>query len=226
MNTLPTDTLRSLSHLFKAHPWHGIPAGEECPHICNAFIEIVPNDTIKYEIDKFTGHMCIDRPQKYSSQCPVPYGFIPQTYCADLVGAYSSEKSGIKNLEGDGDAIDVCILTEKQISHAEIVARVVPIGGFRMIDSNEADDKIIAVLSGDGVYGQWTDISECPKNLIERLKHYFLTYKEMPGKEKKVSVTDVYGAAEAREVILKSRQDYTNKYGNYEATLKKIHAEA
>src|SRR5215831_10472917 len=77
-----------LGLLFKAHPWHGVPIGKDAPAVVTTYIEIVPTDTVKYEIDKITGHLKIDRPQKYSNVCPTLYGFIPQTLCAGRVGEF------------------------------------------------------------------------------------------------------------------------------------------
>ena len=73
--------------LFQAHPWHGVPIGPDAPHVVTAYIEIVPTDTVKYEIDKLTGLLKVDRPQKYSNFCPSLYGFVPQTLCTDSVAA-------------------------------------------------------------------------------------------------------------------------------------------
>ena len=70
---------------FKAHPWHGISAGEKAPDVVNVFVEIVPSDTIKYEIDKESGHLKVDRPQKFSNIIPALYGFVPRTYCDERV---------------------------------------------------------------------------------------------------------------------------------------------
>src|SRR5678809_496858 len=103
---------------LQAHPWHGIPVGPDAPAIVNVFIEIVPGDTVKYEIDKPSGHLKIDRPQRFSNVCPSPYGFIPQTLCAERVGAYCSERTGRAGIIGDGDPMDVCVLTEKTIGIA------------------------------------------------------------------------------------------------------------
>src|SRR5213078_5047685 len=72
---------RLLALMFQAHPWHGITAGEDAPRVVNAYIEIVPTDAVKYELDKASGHLRVDRPQRFSSMCPAPYGFIPQTFC-------------------------------------------------------------------------------------------------------------------------------------------------
>jgi TPP-dependent indolepyruvate ferredoxin oxidoreductase alpha subunit len=127
---------------------------------------MVPRDTVKYEIDKISGYLKVDRPQKYSNTIPALYGFVPQTFCHDKVGAYCSEKTGRKGIKGDGDPLDICILTENEIVHGNIIIEARPIGGFRMIDNNFADDKIIAVLNNDAVYGAYTDISDIPE-LVE-----------------------------------------------------------
>ncbi len=201
---------------FRAHPWHGITAGENAPGIVTAFIEIVPTDTVKYEIDKESGFLKIDRPQKFSNVIPALYGFIPQTYCDVEIAAFASLKSGRKIEKGDGDALDICVLSERVISHSDIILQAIPIGGFRMIDKGEADDKIIAVMKGDEVYQNWKDISDCPEGVINRLKHYFLTYKNIPGTGSPTcEITNVYGVEEAQEVIRRSMQDYKNKYSKY-----------
>jgi inorganic pyrophosphatase len=201
-------------NFYKSHPWHGIHIGEDMPKVVTAFIEIVPTDTVKYEIDKETGYLKIDRPQKFSNIVPALYGFVPQTYCGEGTAILAREKSGKEIEKGDGDPLDILVLTERTITHGDILCQAIPIGGIRMIDKGEADDKIIAVLKGDSLYGKWTDISECPKPIIDRLVHYFLTYKNIPGEEKvAVDIDEVYGAVAAHEVILKSREDYRNLVG-------------
>ena len=200
-------------HKFKAHPWHGISIGENAPNHVTAFIEIVPTDTVKYEIDKESGHLKIDRPQKFSNVVPTLYGFIPQTYCDIKVAEYAALKSGKEIKKGDGDPLDICVLCERTITHGDIMMQVVPIGGFRLIDKGEADDKIIAVMKGDEVYESWKDIEDCTEAIINRLKHYFLTYKNIPGIEKPTcEITSVYGRLEAYEVINRSIEDYKNKF--------------
>lgn len=90
-----------------------------------------------------------------------------------------------------------------------------------MIDGNEADDKIIAVMKGDAVYGKFQDISDCPFSIIERLKHYFLTYKNIPGEQShKTEITETYGRSEAFEVIRRSQEDYREKFGKIQEILK------
>ncbi|MFT7538073.1 MAG: inorganic pyrophosphatase [Lysobacterales bacterium] len=204
---------KSMSKLLRSHPWHGIPIGEKAPEIVNTYIETVPTDTVKYEIDKQSGFLKADRPHKYSSICPTLYGFIPQTYCGELIGEYCSKFTGRPDIEGDGDPLDICILSEKTISHGDIMVRAIPIGGFRMIDQGQADDKIIAVMKDDALYKQWSDISDCPEGFLDRLKHYFVTYKELPTTTDPIcEITHIYGRAEAFEVIRRSREDYKNKF--------------
>lgn len=197
---------------FKAHPWHGIEAYCKDQKVINSFIEIVPSDTVKYEIDKESGYLMIDRPQKFSNIVPALYGFVPKTYCGDQVASFCMEKSGKTHIVGDGDPLDICILTERDVTHGNILVKAIPIGGFRMIDKGEADDKIIGILANDEIFN-WKDISECPTSLINRLKHYFLTYKQIPGEEDQLcEITHVYGAEEAQEVIKRSVEDYRLKF--------------
>ncbi|MGZ4056242.1 MAG: inorganic pyrophosphatase, partial [Bacteroidia bacterium] len=190
-----------------------ISIGEKAPEIVTAFIEIVPTDTVKYEIDKETGYLKIDRPQKFSNVVPTLYGFIPQTYCDVKVAEFAALKSGREVKKGDGDPLDICVLSEKTITHGDIILQAIPIGGFRLIDKGEADDKIIAVMKADEVFESWKDINDCTEAVIDRLKHYFLTYKNIPGTEHPTcEITHIYGREEAYEVIARSREDYKNKF--------------
>lgn len=200
---------------YVLHPWHGLSFGKNSPEILDVFIEITPSDTVKYEIDKNSGYIRLDRPQKYSNRTPTLYGFIPQTYCGEKLAKLCMEKTGKKNIKGDGDPLDICVLTSSPITHGNIILSVIPIGGFRMIDKNEADDKIIAVLKGDDMFGEMKNISDCPKPLIDKLRHYFLTYKLSPEQEQEnpiVEIADIYGSREAKEVILASIEDYNSKF--------------
>jgi inorganic pyrophosphatase len=207
---------------YKSHPWHGIDLGSDAPKRVNAFIEMVPTDTVKYEVDKSSGYLRIDRPQKYSNVIPALYGFLPQTYCGKMVGDFCMKKSGRKNIVGDGDPLDICILTEKVISHGDILVKAIPIGGFRMIDGNEADDKIIAVLKDDATYGHINDMADLPTLVIDRLKHYFLTYKNIPGAEAQTEIPNIYGQEEALEVIKASMKDYMDWLDNIQLALAKV----
>jgi inorganic pyrophosphatase len=197
---------------FKSHPWHGVEIGEKAPEVVTCYIEMVPTDTVKYEVDKKSGYLMIDRPQKYSNIVPALYGFIPQTYSGNKVAAYSMKKSGKSDLTGDSDPMDILVLTEKEITHGDILVFGRPIGGLRMIDGMEADDKIIAILDNDAVYGRYRNIFDLPTPIIDRLKHYFLTYKDLPGNKREREITDVYGIEEAHEVIRFSMEDYQEKF--------------
>ena len=200
---------------FQSHPWHGVNIGKNAPEEVMTFIEMTPHDHVKYEVDKDSGYIMVDRPQKFSNIMPALYGFVPQTYCADEVAEYCMEKTGREGIVGDNDPLDICVISERDIMQGNILVPAIPIGGFRMIDGGEADDKIVAVLKGDKVYEEWKDISEVPEALIQRLKHYFLTYKNVPGDGKKVEVeiTHIYGKEEAIEVIKRSYNDYKAKFG-------------
>ncbi len=197
-----------------SHPWHGISSGTDAPGIVNAFIEMTPSDSVKYEVDKETGFLKVDRPQKFSNIVPALYGFIPRTLCAEGVADYCMSKTGRDGIKGDQDPIDICVLTERNITHGNILIPAIPIGGFRMIDGGEADDKIIAILKGDEVYSGFHSMEDCPDSLINRLKHYFLTYKQMPGEKptKMTEITHVYGKEEAHEIIKCSINDYHRYY--------------
>ncbi len=197
---------------FKAHPWHGISAGEKAPNVVNVFVEIVPTDTIKYEIDKESGFLKVDRPQKFSNIIPALYGFIPRTFCHDRVKNLAVESGSTDVSMGDLDPLDICVLSSHFISSGDFIMEAIPIGGFKMIDKGEADDKIIAVMPGDHMFGHFKDISELPKGEIERLMHYFLTYKNLPGEPAKCRIDEIYDAAHAHQVIIASQEDYITNY--------------
>lgn len=201
----------------RAHPWHNVSIGKEAPNVVTSYIEIVPADTFKYELDKQTGILKIDRPQRYSNYCPALYGFIPQTYCGRRIGDYCAHKTERQGIKGDGDPLDICVLSEKPLHRGDILLKAIPIGGFRTVDGTHADDKIIAVLKGDFIYGEIQAVWQCPLNLIERLRHYFLTYKECPGESENrvMEITHTYGREEAHEVIRLAQQDYQEDFADH-----------
>lgn len=194
----------------KAHPWHGVPIGENAPGEVTVFVEIVPRDTVKYEVDKETGYLKIDRPQQYSNVVPANYGFIPQTYCSTRLADLARAKSSIEISDGDGDPLDILVLSEHHIPRGDIILKARPIGGFCLIDGGEADDKIIAVLKGDKVFEQYEEISQLPKGILERFEHYFLTYKSLPDEPNKCEIAFSYGREESYGVIRAAVADYTN----------------
>lgn len=192
----------------KAHPWHGIPIGAGAPEEVTVFIEIVPRDTVKYEVDKETGYLKIDRPQQYSNVVPANYGFIPQTYCSTSIADLARSKTDISITDGDGDPLDILVLSEHHIPRGDIILKAIPIGGFALIDGGEADDKIIAVLKGDKVFEQYKEISELPKGILERFEHYFLTYKSLPDEPNACEIAYSYGREESHNVIRTAIEDY------------------
>lgn len=198
----------------KAHPWHGIEIGDQAPEEVTVFIEIVPRDTVKYEVDKETGYLKIDRPQQYSNVVPANYGFIPRTYCAQGIADLARSKTDLPISGGDGDPLDILVLSEHHIPRGDIILKARPIGGFCLIDGGEADDKIIAVLKGDKVFEQYREINELPKGILERFEHYFLTYKSLPDEPNKCEIAYSYGRQEAYRVIETAIGDYAGLLGS------------
>jgi inorganic pyrophosphatase len=193
----------------KAHPWHGITIGEGAPSEVTVFIEIVPRDTVKYEVDKETGYLKIDRPQQYSNVVPANYGFIPQTYCSEGVANLARAQTDTPITTGDGDPLDILVLSEHHIPRGDIILKARPIGGLCLIDNNEADDKIISVLKGDKVFEQYRELNELPKGVLERFEHYFLTYKSLPDAPNVCEIAYSYGREESYNVIKAAIDDYT-----------------
>ena len=192
----------------KAHPWHGIPIGGGVPEEVTVFIEIVPRDMVKYEVDKETGYLKIDRPQQYSNVVPANYGFIPQTYCAEVIANLARSKTEISLSGGDGDPLDILVLSEHHIPRGDIILKARPIGGFCLVDDGEADDKIIAVLKGDKVFEQYEEISQLPQGILQRFEHYFLTYKSLPDEQNICEIAYSYGREASYEVINAAIADY------------------
>lgn len=196
------------SHPFRAHPWHGLEVGPRPPRLVNAYVEITPFDLVKYELDKETGFMIVDRPQLTSSLPPALYGFVPRTYCGAEVGALMKGSNG-----GDGDPLDICILSERPISRGDIMLKAHVVGGIPMLDDGFADDKIIAVLAKDSMWNDVDEIEDLPPALIQRLRHYFATYKSMPGEHSTTEVGPAYGRAHAERVIEAAMRDYAKEFG-------------
>ena len=164
---------------------------------------------MKYEVDKETGYMRVDRPQRSSSQSPALYGFVPRTYCGERVGKLMPAAQ-----RGDGDPLDICVFSERPVTKSEVVLQARVIGGLPMCDGGEADDKIIAVLEGDNVWKDVADVDEFPDVLVERLRHYFLTYKLVPGEANQAVIGDVYGREQAEAVLRAAAADYDDEFGS------------
>lgn len=193
---------------WRPHPWHGLEAGRRPPELVQVFIEITPFDVAKYELDKVTGYLRVNRLQKTSATPPALYGLIPRTYCGERVGALSPSAKA-----GDGDPLDICVISSGQISHNEVLVDARVIGGLQVVDGEEADDKIISVLENDDIWGNLRDIAELPNTLVDRLRHYFLTYKMGPDSENRIQIYDTYGYEHACQVIQAAMDDYQAEYG-------------
>ena len=193
---------------WRPHPWHGLPVGPSPPSLVNVFVEITPFDLVKYEVDKASGYLKVDRAQATSSLPPTIYGFVPRTYAGEAVAALMEGAVG-----GDADPLDICVLSERPITRAEVVLQARVLGGLPMIDGGEADDKIIAVLRGDLVYGELSDLAAAPSALVDRLAHYFSTYKRPPTGDHTVSVGEPYGRGHAEAVVAAAMNDYRERFG-------------
>ena len=194
---------------WRPHPWHGLEVGPNPPHVVHAYIEITPFDLIKYEIDKQTGYMLVDRPQRTSSQPPTLYGFIPRTYCGRRIPDLSP-----KAKRGDGDPLDICVISERPLNRAEVILSARVIGGIQAIDGGEADDKIIAILENDKFWAETEEIAQVPDVLVNRLQHYFSTYKMTPGGEKQMVIENIFDREYALKVVRASIEDYEETYGS------------
>ncbi len=162
------------------HPWHGVSCGENAPEIVTAIIEIPKGSQTKYELDKASGLLKVDRILYSAVHYPANYGFIPQSYCED------------------NDPLDVLVMCQESVLPLSIM-RVRPIGVMKMIDQGEADDKIIAVHVDDPEFAQYTSIDELPQHCLRILRRFFEDYKLLENKE--VKIQKFLGPQEAREVI-------------------------
>jgi inorganic pyrophosphatase len=196
---------------YRRHPWHGLRArtDESEQDIVQVYIEMLPTDVVKYELDKNSGFLVVDRPQRTTSTPPALYGFIPRTYCAEEVAKLCPDAD-----EADGDPLDICVFSERLINRTDILLNARVVGGIQMIDGGEADDKIIAILDGDNIWGGARDIADLPEIKVERLQHYFATYKMVPGKDINIKVDHVYGREEALRVIAAAEKDYDAHFGH------------
>ena len=161
--------------------WHDVELGSEVPEIFPAIIEVPKGSKTKYELDKVTGMIRVDRILYSSVQYPANYGFIPRTYCEDH------------------DPLDVLVLGQEPVVPLSIM-RARPIGLMKMIDHGEADDKIIAVHADDPAYQHYGSIDELPPHLMTEVKRFFEDYKVL--EEKNVVVEDFFGKKEAFDAII------------------------
>ena len=189
---------------WRPHPWHGLETGPNPPSLVTAFVEITPFDHIKYEVDKHSGFLKIDRPQYSSSRPPQLYGFIPRTLAAENVCKLMPGAAA-----GDDDPLDICVVSSHPVSQSQIILSARGVGGIPMLDGGEAGDKMIGGLLGDAVWGDITDVSQLPSQIVDQLVHYFATYKFHP-----VTLGAVYGHQHAEKVIAASMADYHSRFGD------------
>jgi inorganic pyrophosphatase len=193
---------------WRPHPWHGLEVGPAPPSVVHAYIELTPYDRIKYELDKKTGYLRVDRPNRTSSFCPTLYGFVPRTYCGSQVAKLMPHAQA-----GDHDPLDICVISERPITMSEIILKARIVGGLPMLDNHEADDKIIAVLENDNMWQDVTDVSQLPKVMVDRLRHYFSTYKMLSPDDAKVNIAEAYGREHAEQVVKAAIADYLDHFG-------------
>ena len=193
---------------WRPHPWHGLSVGPNPPDLVYAFIEMTSFDHIKYEVDKETGYLYVDRPQRTTSLTPSLYGFIPRTYCDENVQELSKHAK-----RGDGDPLDICVISERPINRSEVFLNAVVVGVIQLLDHDEADDKIIAVLENDLIYGEIRDIKDLPNVIVERLQHYFRTYKMVEGKDPGIEIIGVSGPNKAKKIVTAAIKDYQIAFG-------------
>ena len=194
---------------WRPHPWHGLEVGPDPPRLVHVYIETGPFDTVKYEVDKETGYLRVDRPHRSSSHHPTLYGFIPRTYCGDGVKALMEGAQ-----RGDGDPLDISVVSERPIERVEVILNARVIGGLPMLDGGEADDKIIAVLENDPIWSHVEVLADLPSALIDRLRHYFETYKVLPDQPADVFIGEAYGREHAEKVVLAAMSDYEAAFGS------------
>lgn len=180
-----------MNNKYVLHPWHGAHYGTQLPEIVNGLIEIPQGSRAKYEIDKETGLLILDRVVYSSFHYPINYGFIPQT------------------LGEDGDPLDILVMCSESIQPLCLVEATV-IGNMQMIDNGEKDDKIIAVATKDPTVNHITNVDELPKHFIAVLKNYFEQYKVLENKV--VEIDDFQDKVAAYKVIEHAIELYKTKF--------------
>jgi len=171
--------------------WHGVPLGDSAPEEFNTIIEIPRGSKNKYEIDKETGLIKLDRAMKSSQDYPFDYGFAPQT------------------LWEDNDALDVVVLSTNPLAPGILVV-VRPVAVMKMIDCGESDDKIIAVPTQDPRWDDVKDLSDVNKHTIKEIKHFFETYKQIESKA--VEIKEIQDRQGALASVLRSVELYNEKF--------------
>jgi inorganic pyrophosphatase len=186
-----------------------LETGPNPPSLVTVFVEIITFDHIKYEVDKHSGFLKVDRPQLSSSRPPTVYGFVPRTLSGSGVGGLMEGA-----VAGDDDPLDICVVSRHPISQSQILPTAGGGGGVPMLDSHAADDKLIAVLVGDGAWVEVTDVTQLPTSILDQLVHYFSTYKRVRRPDNPVSVGSVCRRHQAERVVSAAMSDYAEKYAD------------
>lgn len=180
-----------MKNMTVAHPWHGVHYGENAPRVVNAIIEIPQGSRCKYEIDKDSGMLKLDRVIFSSFHYPINYGLIPQTY------------------GGDKDPLDILVITSLPVEPLTLMEAKV-IGVMQMIDGGDPDDKIIAVAATDPGVNHYNNIEELPKHFFDELRNFFEEYKKL---EKKTVIVEDFGdKAKALAIIEESIEFYKTTF--------------
>ncbi len=172
--------------------WHDISKNRVTPEEFVAVIEIPKESKKKYELDKESGMLILDRILYTSTHYPENYGFIPLT------------------LAGDGDPLDVLVICEDKLNPLSLV-KCHPVGAIKMLDNNEIDEKIVAVADNDPLLGQCRDVSQLPSHQFNRIRHFFEVYKYLEGKQTEVG--DILPVSEAKSIIADCLKNYQRKFG-------------
>lgn len=173
------------------NPWHDVKNDKDSPNIVTAIIEVPKGSKVKYELDKESGLIKVDRILYSSVHYPANYGFIPQSYC------------------DDNDPLDILVLGQETVVPLSLM-RAIPIGVMKMIDQDQMDDKIVAVHADDPEYNHYKDISELPPHRLAEIKGFFQDYKTL--EKKKVEVSDFLGAKEAKQIVDEALELYKKTY--------------
>ena len=165
---------------FRPHPWHGLEAGPNPPEVLNAFIEITPFDLMKYEVDKVSGYLRVDRPQRSSSQHPALYGFVPRTYCGPRVAKLARREAGRRRSARHLRAQRACHRAQR--NHRALPRHRRPADDRRRRGGRQDHQR---PRQRQRVGRRARTLSDVPPVLVDRLEHYFETYKLMPGEKKR-----------------------------------------
>lgn len=173
-----------------AHPYHSVSPGAKPPYIVTSYIECPMGSKIKYELDKKSGLLQVDRILHSAVHYPSNYGFIPQTYC------------------GDKDPLDILVIGQEAVTPGCLMSAR-PIGGMHMIDQGEDDFKVVAVHDNDPYFKEISDVSQLPSHVLTEIQHFFTTYKELEKGKSRPVISGFAGSAETLDIVRESITQYS-----------------